>query len=152
MARLYGEQQVPPPFPAPVNQHLQPEAMIMKTSTQLNLPEQSGTLSRLTFSVLLMGALLAPPARSVDANDGFQYNALFNPTPAQLKAEARGRVMIYDGLDNALVERALDAQFDRIEHMMFIRTRQSSSDDTDDGESHVEDDEDGEGYIEDDGC
>lgn len=50
--------------------------------------------------------------------------------------------MIYDGLDNAMVERALDEQFDRIEHMMFVRNRQSSSDDDDDGE----------GYVEDDGC
>ena len=66
---------------------------------------------------------------------------MFNPTSAQLRVEERGRVMIYDGLDNALVEHALDDQFDRIEHMMFIRTRQSSSDDEDDDDS-----------VEDDGC
>ncbi|MGB7930825.1 MAG: hypothetical protein WCH04_01135 [Gammaproteobacteria bacterium] len=41
-----------------------------------------------------------------------------------------------------MVERALDERFDRIEHMMFVRNRQSSSDDDDDGE----------GYVEDDGC
>ncbi len=112
----------------------------MKTSTQRYLPEETGTLSRLLFIVSLIGTLLAPLAKAADANDGFQSNALFNPTPAQLKAEARGRVMIYDGLDNAVVERALDEQFDRIEHMMFIRTRQSTSDDDD------------EYIVEDDGC
>ena len=114
----------------------------MKTSTQRILSEETGTISRLTFIVLLMGSLLAPVAKAADANDGFQYNALFNPTSAQLKAEDRGRVMIYDGLDSAVVERALDEQFDRIEHMMFVRTRQSTRDDEDDGE----------GYVEDDGC
>jgi hypothetical protein len=112
----------------------------MKTFTQRNSPEETGTLNRLMFIVLLMGSLLAPLAQAADANDGFQYNALFNPSPAQLKAEDRGRVMIYDGLDNAVVERALDEQFDRIEHMMFVRIRQSTPDDDD------------EYIIEDDGC
>jgi hypothetical protein len=111
----------------------------MNTSTQRYLPEEIGTLSRLMFIVLLMGTLLAPLAKAADANDGFQTNALFNPTLAQLSAEARGRVMIYDGLDNTVVERALDEQFDRIEHMMFVRTRQSTQDDD-------------EYIVEDDGC
>jgi hypothetical protein len=110
----------------------------MKTFTQRNLPEEAGTLKRLMIIVVLMGTLPAPYARATDANDSFQYNALFNPSPAQLKAEERGRVMIYDGLDNALVEHALDDQFDRIEYMMFIRTRQSTSDDDD--EDTTEDD------------
>ena len=112
----------------------------MKTFTQRNSPEETGTLIRLMLIVLLMGSLLAPLAQAADANDGFQYNALFNPSPAQLKAETRGRVMIYDGLDNTVVERALDEQFDRIEHMMFVRTRQSTPDDDD------------EYIVEDEGC
>jgi hypothetical protein len=97
----------------------------MKTFTERNLSEKTATLSRLMTIVLLMGALLAPLARAADANQSFQYKTLFNPTPAQLKAEARGRVMIYDGLDNAVVERALDQQFGRIEHMMFTRIHQA---------------------------
>ena len=103
----------------------------MKTSTQRILPEETGTHSYLMTIVLLMGTLLASPSRAADANDSFQYNVLFNPTPAQLKAEERGRVMIYEGLDNAVVERALNEQFDRIEHMMFMRTRQGPLDDDD---------------------
>ena len=110
----------------------------MKTCTQQNLPEAAGTPRRLMIIVLMMSTLFAPLARVADANDSFQYNTLYNPSPAQLKAEERGRVMIYDGLDNALVERALDEQFDRIGHMMFIRTRQSASDD--DEEDTAEDD------------
>ena len=103
----------------------------MKTSTLQNLPDETDTFSRLMLIVLLMSTLLPPlaTAAAAGAKDGFQYNALFNPTPARLRVEERGRVMIYDGLDDAAVERALDEQFDRIEHMMFIRTRQSSSDD-----------------------
>ena len=31
--------------------------------------------------------------------------------------------MIYDGLDEPVVDQALDQQFERIEHMMFVRTR-----------------------------
>jgi hypothetical protein len=124
----------------PVNQNPQPEARIMTTSTQPNLPEEAGTLRHLMLIVLLMGTVLSSPARAADANDSFQSNALFNPTPAQLRAEARGRVMICDGLDNAVVDRVLDEQFDRIEHMMFIRTRQNTSDGDDDD------------IVEDDGC
>ena len=97
----------------------------MKTSTQRNLPDETGTLSRLMFIILLMGTLLSPLARAAEANDGFQYNALFNPGPARLKAEARGRVMIYDGLDNAVVEHALDQQSGRIGRMMFTRIHEA---------------------------
>jgi hypothetical protein len=119
----------------------------MKTSTRQNPPEKSGTLSRLTSIVMLLaGTLLTPPARADDANEKFQYNTLFSPTPAQLKAEGRGRVMIYDGLDNAVVERALDEQFDRIEHMMFTRIRDTAAKDdgkTPDGGENDSGDDDG---------
>ena len=63
----------------------------------------------------------ADPADSPD--DEFQFNALFDPSDAQLRAEAEGRVMIYDGLKEVLVEQALDEEFDRLEHMMFINIR-----------------------------
>ncbi|HYQ71946.1 MAG TPA: hypothetical protein VET88_08460, partial [Gammaproteobacteria bacterium] len=66
----------------------------------------------------------------------FQTRVLFSPTDSQLRAETRGRVMIYDGLEDADVERALDEQFDRVEHMMFVRTRHTAPD----GESSYDDD------------
>ena len=44
--------------------------------------------------------------------------------------------MIYDGLDEEVVERALDEQFDRIEHMMFTRIHHAGPD----GTVSVEDD------------
>jgi hypothetical protein len=119
----------------------------MKTPTTRNLLDETGSLSHLMFIVLLMGILLAPLARAADANDGFQYNALFNPSPAQLKAEERGRVMIYDGLGNAVVERALDQQFGRIGHMMFTRIHEAPP--KDDG---TPPNKGGEDSSDDDGC
>ena len=56
------------------------------------------------------------------AIDDYQYKVLFNPSEAQLEAEARGRIMIYDGLQLADVNRAMDGHYDRIENMMFVRT------------------------------
>ena len=111
----------------------------MKTPVQKHVPEEITSLIHRLLIGLLLGAVLLPPAMAEGANERFQYNALFNPTTGQLKAEDRGRVMIYDGLDNAEVERALDEQFERIEHMMFIRTRQSQADD--DGEEDTVDDD-----------
>jgi len=101
----------------------------MKTPVQIHVPEGTTSLIHRLLVWLLLGAVLLPPAMAEGANERFQYNALFNPTTGQLKAEARGRVMIYDGLDNAAVERALDEQFERIEHMMFIRIRQTQAGD-----------------------
>jgi len=113
----------------------------MKTPVQKQVPEETTRLILHLLVGLLLGAVLSPPAMAEGVNERFQYNALFNPTAGQLKAEARGRVMIYDGLDNEAVERALDEQFERIGHMMFIRVKQGSSDDDDDYDT-----------VEDDGC
>jgi hypothetical protein len=109
----------------------------MKTPTQVIGTEKAMTLIRITGG-LLLGAVLVPQSFAAGGEDGFQYNALFHPSQSQLAAEARGRVMIYDGLEGDDVERALDTQFNRIEHMMFVRTRETQPD--------------GEVYVEDDGC
>jgi hypothetical protein len=81
---------------------------------------------------LLCGTALAHLAVAADPDessyDGFQRNALFEPSEAQLSAETKGRVMIYDGLEEDVVEQALDEKFDRIEHMMFINIRREQPD------------------------
>ena len=53
---------------------------------------------------------------------------LFNPSESMLRAEARGRVTIYDSLDSEVVDRALDEQFSRIENMMFVGIRHTLPD------------------------
>jgi len=52
----------------------------------------------------------------------WQMARLLNPSQADQKAEAKGRVMIYDGITDQAVARAFDEQFDRLEYMMFTRT------------------------------
>ena len=56
------------------------------------------------------------------AIEKWQYNRLFNPSPANLKAEGRGTVFIYDGLTDVTVQQAIELHFDRIQNMMFTRT------------------------------
>jgi len=50
-----------------------------------------------------------------------QMVRLFEPPQNELKREAKGRVMIYDGFTDKGVERALVELFDRLVHMTFIR-------------------------------
>ena len=52
----------------------------------------------------------------------WQLSLLFSPAEQQLRVEEKGRIMIYDGLYSSDVNRALDEQFDRLEHMMFTNT------------------------------
>lgn len=79
------------------------------------------------FTVLAMAFLIqaglgtvagaAPPGLKQ-----WQMARLLDPSDADRKAEEKGRVMIYDGMTDREVARALDEHFDRIEYMMFTRT------------------------------
>lgn len=85
------------------------------------------TVTQLATTILLTGVLILT-STLVFADDNYQHNALLNPGDSLLKAEARGRIMIYDGIHIAMVDKAMDEQFDRIDHMMFVRTLHQSDD------------------------
>jgi len=102
----------------------------MKTSLWIRKIVKTDSKSCSTLSGLLLGTALVSTSLVVGAADRFQLNTLFNPSKVVLQTEARGRVMIYDGLDEADVDRALDEQFERIEHMMFTHTRKTEPDGT----------------------
>lgn len=108
----------------------------MTTRIHTDTTNSTRTFAGRSIIALLLSAMLTPPVLAAGAGDSYQRMALLNPSQSQLNAEARGRVMIYDGLDNEVVEQALDTQFERIEHMMFTRIPQLQ----DDGSVIVEDD------------
>jgi len=85
-----------------------------------------------------IASILVLSTTSAFASNSFYQKTLFTPSDSMLKAESRGRIMIYDGMDNETVDMAMDEQFDRIDNMMFTRIH------------YVEDN--GEEYVDDDGC
>jgi hypothetical protein len=85
-------------------------------------------------------------AWSADVSE-IELRRLFQPTDAELAAEERGRLYIYEGLRDTDVQRALDEEFERVDNMMFIRTRK-----TDQAGEVKRDEETGEEEYEDDGC
>ena len=66
--------------------------------------------------------LLGRDARATDLRD-IKLRRLFEPTPAELRAERSGRIYIYEGLLESDVARAMAEQFDRVDSMMFIRVQ-----------------------------
>lgn len=82
-------------------------------------------------SIITIIAFITLSNTTYAANIGdYQGNALLSPSSYQLKAESKGRVMIYDQMDNETVELALNTQFDRIDSMMFVRTQYLQKDGT----------------------
>ncbi len=99
----------------------------------MNKINKTGT-NQLAKTLLALGMLTSSVAAY--AENGYQHSVLFSPSPSILQAEAKGRIMIYDSLENETVEMAMNEQFDRIENMMFVRTQYIQED----GEYEVEDD------------
>ena len=93
--------------------------------------------------------LLAAACSAVSASDvrEIELRRLFAPAPAELAAEAAGRIYIYEGLRDTDVERALEEEFERVDSMMFIRTKV-----TDDSGDVREDPDTGIELVADDGC
>lgn len=105
--------------------------------------------SLVLLTALIGGNHIATAADSDndDSMYGWQLSLLFEPSPAQLKVEDRGRVVIYDSLRSSDIERAMDEQFDRVDNMMFVNTII-----TDTQGMPIMDPDTGVAMVEDDGC
>lgn len=86
------------------------------------------------------------PGGAADVSE-IERRRLFEPTPGELRAEAAGRIYIYEGLRDTDVERALEEEFKRVQNMMFIRVKP-----TDEGGEPRKDPKTGAEYVQDDGC
>lgn len=98
----------------------------------------------LTAGPAALGTEALPPGN--DDVEAWQRSVLFSPTPSQRAREHAGRVYLYSGLTDRDVERAMSLHFERIENMMFVRTRLTGPD------GRLLQDEHGEEIVEDDGC
>ena len=90
--------------------------MNTQLSAKISLKSQLKEVCKLMIPVLLVAS------SSLHATESYQLNVLFTPSDSILLAEAKGRVMIYDGLKSETVDQAMNEQYDRIESMMFVRT------------------------------
>ena len=107
-------------------------------------------MNRIINNVLIILATSSVFSQSTLADDpqqSWQLSLLFNPGDHQHEMGRRGRVFIYDGLRDTVIEQALDEQYDRIEGMMFVNTVV-----TDDDGVPLTDPETGEVLVENDGC
>jgi hypothetical protein len=96
--------------------------------------------------ICVFSAITAVPASAGDDDiAAIELRRLLEPTPSEIAQEEAGRIYIYDGLRDKDVEQAMDKEFDRVEHMMFIRVRKTDPDgdvvrNPDTGAAEVEDD------------
>ena len=115
----------------------------------------SYTTHAVIHSITLAGSLclgmVGAPAQAeslamLTGEDSWQTRNLFEPSRNQRALEEKGRITIYDGLRETMVNQALDSQFNRIQNMMFTRIIRTDND----GEPLR--DATGEVVVEDDGC
>ncbi len=92
--------------------------------------------SRNRFLVVLPVLLLALLHGQATAAQEFQERRLLAPSATRQGMEQQGRVYIYDGLHEDMVDQALDTQFERVQNMMFVGVRHT----TDGGEEYSDDD------------
>jgi hypothetical protein len=76
---------------------------------------------------LLPLAWIAAGGAMAEGVRDIELRRLFEPTPAEIRAENAGSIYIYDGLRDLDVQRALEEEFDRVENMMFIRTKKTDA-------------------------
>ena len=83
---------------------------------------------RIAATAIAVSSLIWNPAVFSAENEDWQLSMLFDPSAAQLKVEERGRVFIYDGIKSTDIQKVMDSQFDRLDNMMFVRTKVVNAD------------------------
>lgn len=69
---------------------------------------------------LLTVSVHSASSEELAAVEIWQNNTLFNPSKSVLEREHSGSVMIYDGITDREIERAMEEQFNRVQAMMFV--------------------------------
>lgn len=85
----------------------------------------------LTISALIATSVvtsLALVSHQAMAAQDWQQRRVLSPTMHERTRERAGRIIIYDGLHETVVDEALDTQFDRIGSMMFVNVERTSAD------------------------
>ena len=100
-----------------------------------------------TLFLIMFAITSVSHANEPQSPGSWQMSRLFHPTQADLASEKKGKIIIYDGLTDKTVDRAIEENFDRIDAFMFTRTVV-----TDDAGAPLRDPETGELVTEDDGC
>lgn len=128
------------------------DGLMFQSSILLRHPGARRTGKGVMMDAMKVGCILvclatASPVLAADVRQ-IELRRLFEPTPAELRAEQAGRIYIYEDLRDTDVARAMEQEFDRIESMMFIRVQR-----TDDKGEVMTDPESGVPMmISDDGC
>ena len=95
------------------------------------------SLKGIAATAIAVSRLIWNPAVFAAENEDWQLAMLFDPSAAQLKIEERGRVFNYDGIKSTDIQKVMDSQFDRLDNMMFIRTKVVNAD----GKTETHDDD-----------
>lgn len=73
-------------------------------------------------AALLLTIAPVQAAFSQSVYERWQLKRLFEPAKSQLKLEQKGRVFVYEGLQDKVINRVMEDQFERVETMMFVGT------------------------------
>lgn len=77
------------------------------------------------LSAVILALAFLPAQADPDKINEYQFRRLMQPTPGELAGEEKGRVFIYERMQDKQVDTALDENFDRMDSMMFINTQRS---------------------------
>ena len=99
----------------------------MKTSQRNMQVAITGRNAHRGLGGLLLSCFLVSVPVAASAQGSFGLSALLNPSQALQEARERGRGMIYDKVDNDVVQPAVDSQIERVKHAVSTRTQRTAT-------------------------